>query len=409
MEMRNLYVRLTFPWFFLLQSISIIVGVRQIKKFKREESIMKRKLLAFLMTMMTVSALGGCGAEAGDTKAQEEKSQNTSTEEMNAEKKIEKAQEGEITVYTALEDEQVTEYLAKFNEEYPDIQVNVVRESTGIITAKLIAEKDNPQADIVWGTAASSMMVLDDMGCLKPYEPEGCDRILPQFKSDKEVPTWVGIDAWETAFVVNTEELEKLGVEKISSYEDLLNPKLKGHIVMSNPNSSGTGFLTVSALLQLYGKDTEEGWNYMDKLNENVSQYVHSGSKPAKMAASGECAVGISFGYAGISQREKGAPVEVVFPEEGSGWDLESNALMEKEEINPAAYTFLDWAISDETMDLYRVNYPIVTVENTGEYEGYDSNPLDQLIENDFSWAAENREDILNTWMEKYDSKSEAK
>ena len=328
---------------------------------------------------------------------------------MNAEKKIEKAQEGEITVYTALEDEQVTEYLAKFNEEYPDIQVNVVRESTGIITAKLIAEKDNPQADIVWGTAASSMMVLDDMGCLKPYEPEGCDRILPQFKSDKEVPTWVGIDAWETAFVVNTEELEKLGVEKISSYEDLLNPKLKGHIVMSNPNSSGTGFLTVSALLQLYGKDTEEGWNYMDKLNENVSQYVHSGSKPAKMAASGECAVGISFGYAGISQREKGAPVEVVFPEEGSGWDLESNALMEKEEINPAAYTFLDWAISDEAMDLYRVNYPIVTVENTGEYEGYDSNPLDQLIENDFSWAAENREDILNTWMEKYDSKSEAK
>lgn len=409
MEMRNLYVRLTFPWFFLLQSISIIVGVRQIKKFKREESIMKRKLLAFLMTMMTVSALGGCGAEAGDTMAQEEKSQNTSTEEMNAEKKIEKAQEGEITVYTALEDEQVTEYLAKFNEEYPDIQVNVVRESTGIITAKLIAEKDNPQADIVWGTAASSMMVLDDMGCLKPYEPEGCDRILPQFKSDKEVPTWVGIDAWETAFVVNTEELEKLGVEKISSYEDLLNPKLKGHIVMSNPNSSGTGFLTVSALLQLYGKDTEEGWNYMDKLNENVSQYVHSGSKPAKMAASGECAVGISFGYAGISQREKGAPVEVVFPEEGSGWDLESNALMEKEEINPAAYTFLDWAISDEAMDLYRVNYPIVTVENTGEYEGYDSNPLDQLIENDFSWAAENREDILNTWMEKYDSKSEAK
>ena len=126
------------------------------------------------------------------------------------------------------------------------------------------------------------MMVLDDMGCLKPYEPEGCDRILPQFKSDKEVPTWVGIDAWETAFVVNTEELEKLGVEKISSYEDLLNPKLKGHIVMSNPNSSGTGFLTVSALLQLYGKDTEEGWNYMDKLNENVSQYVHSGSKPRK-------------------------------------------------------------------------------------------------------------------------------
>ena len=374
---------------------------------------MKKKICIALIGALTAAAFAGCSgggsSQSGETTAETAGSQEAGTEASEG-GSAQKADSGEITVYTALEDEQVSDYLAKFNETYPDITVNVVRESTGIITAKLIAEKDNPQADLVWGTAASSMMVLDDMGALEPYEPEGCDRILPQFKSDKEVPTWVGIDAWETAFVVNTEELKKLGMEpeEIKSYEDLLDPRLKGQIVMSNPNSSGTGFLTVSAILQLKGKDSEAGWDYLDQLHENIAQYVHSGSKPAKMAASGECAVGISFGYAGISQRDKGAPVEVIFPEEGSGWDLEANALMKKEEINPAAYTFLDWAISDEAMDLYRVNYPIVTVENTGTYEGYDSNPLDQLIDNDFSWAAENRENILNEWMEKYDSKSEA-
>lgn len=374
---------------------------------------MKKKICIALIGALTAAAFAGCSgggsSQSGETTAETAGSQEAGTETSEG-GSAQKADSGEITVYTALEDEQVSDYLAKFNETYPDITVNVVRESTGIITAKLIAEKDNPQADLVWGTAASSMMVLDDMGALEPYEPEGCDRILPQFKSDKEVPTWVGIDAWETAFVVNTEELKKLGMEpeEIKSYEDLLDPRLKGQIVMSNPNSSGTGFLTVSAILQLKGKDSEAGWDYLDQLHENIAQYVHSGSKPAKMAASGECAVGISFGYAGISQRDKGAPVEVIFPEEGSGWDLEANALMKKEEINPAAYTFLDWAISDEAMDLYRVNYPIVTVENTGTYEGYDSNPLDQLIDNDFSWAAENRENILNECMEKYDSKSEA-
>lgn len=370
---------------------------------------MKRKLCVALITVLTMTAFSGCGGSSQEEKTEETNatSENTETTDEDA---ADKADSGEITVYTALEDEQVTDYLAAFNEEYPDIKVNVVRESTGIITAKLIAEKDNPQADVVWGTAASSMMVLDDMGALKGYEPEGCDRILPQFKSDKEVPTWVGIDAWETAFTVNTQELEKLGMtaDDIKTYEDLLDPRLKGHIVMSNPNSSGTGFLTVSAILQLNGKDSQEGWTYLDQLHENIAQYVHSGSKPAKMAASGECAVGISFGYAGLSQKEKGAPVEVIFPEEGSGWDLEANALMEKEEIQPAAYTFLDWAISDEAMNLYKENYPIVTVENTGTYEGYDSNPLEQLIENDFSWAAENRETILKEWMEKYDGKSEA-
>lgn len=376
---------------------------------------MKRKVCMALMAALLIGSFAGCGS-TGASSEQETQAAKTDSEESSQEDTqtsaqadgIEKADSGEITVYTALEDEQVTEYLAKFNETYPDITVNVVRESTGIITARLIAEKDNPQADVVWGTAASSMMVLDDMGALRPYEPEGCDRILPQFKSDKEVPTWVGIDAWETAFTVNTEELKKLGVDEITSYEDLLDPKLKGHIVMSNPNSSGTGFLTVSAILQMNGKDSEAGWDYLDKLHENIAQYVHSGSKPAKMAASGECAVGISFGYAGLSQKADGAPVEVVFPEEGSGWDLEANALMEKDEINPAAYTFLDWAISDDAMELYKVNYPIITIETTGGYEGYEGDPLDQLIDNDFSWAAENREDILNKWMEKYDSKSEA-
>ena len=115
-----------------------------------------------------------------------------------------------------------------------------------------------------------------------------------------------------------------------------------------------------------------------------------------------------SFGYAGLSQKEDGAPVEVIFPEEGSGWDLEANALINKDEINPVAYTFLDWAISDSAMALYKENYPIITTNDVGEYEGYEGDPLEQLIENDFSWAASSRDDILKTWMEKYDAKSEA-
>jgi iron(III) transport system substrate-binding protein len=314
-------------------------------------------------------------------------------------------------VYTALEDELVTEYLAVFNKQYPDIKVNVIRESTGIITARLLAEKDNPQADLVWGTAASSMMILDSLNLLEPYAPAGVNRILPNFKSDKSVPTWVGIDAWETAFTVNTVELAKLGlkVSDIKSYNDLLRPELKKHIVMSNPNSSGTGFLTVAGVLQLNGKDTNKGWDYLAKLHDNIDQYVHSGSKPAKMAAAGECVIGVSFGYAGISQKQKGAPVEIVFPSEGSGWDMEANALMKKPAINPAARTFLDWAISDDAMNLYKKNYPIIATGGDGTYDGYEGDPIKQLINSDFVWTAQNRESILNKWMAQFDSKSEAR
>jgi iron(III) transport system substrate-binding protein len=367
---------------------------------------------AALVPILTVAALSACASSsAGESSGTESvPAVETSAENDENDNTLQKSESGEITVYTALEDEQVTEYLAVFNAEYPNILVNVVRESTGVITARLLAEKDNPQADAVWGTAASSMMILDDAGMLEAYAPEGVAKILPEFKSNKSVPTWVGIDAWETAFTVNTVELEKLGlsISDITSYDDLLNPALKDHIVMSNPNSSGTGFLTVAGVIQLRGRDTDAGWDYLTKLHDNVNQYVHSGSKPAKMAAAGECVVGVSFGYAGISQKMDDAPVEVVFPVEGSGWDMEANAMMKKDSINPAVPIFLDWAISDPAMDLYKVNYPIIATGGDGNYDGYESDPVEQLIDNDFNWVAQNRDDILNEWITKFDSKSAA-
>jgi len=136
---------------------------------------------------------------------------------------------------------------------------------------------------------------------------------------------------------------------------------------------------------------------------------VHSGSKPAKMAAAGECVIGVSFGYAGISQKQKGAPVTTVFPIEGSGWDMEANALIKKDKINPAAKTFLDWAISDEAMNSYKASYPIISTGKGGNYDGFNSDPIKQLIDSDFAWTASNRETILSKWMTMFDSKSAAK
>jgi len=358
-------------------------------------------LLAVLLTVMFV----GCGNGTTESVSSSDTSASNTQTASN-----DPVESGEITVYTALEDEQVEEYLKVFNASYPNIKVHVVRESTGIITARLLAEKDNPQADLVWGTAASSLLVLDENNMLEPYAPAGVESILPQFKSDKSVPTWVGIDIWETAFAVNIVELEKLGltIADIKSYDDLLRPELQGHIVMPNPASSGTGLLTVTGILQIKGKDTEAGWNYLSDLHENIDQYVHSGSKPAKMAGAGECVIGISFGYACLKQQREGLPVEVVFPVEGSGWDLEANALMKKNTINPAALTFLDWAISDEAMALYKDNYPILANGRGGTYEGISGDPVAQLIDNDLAWVAANREKILEKWADKFDGKTVA-
>lgn len=314
-----------------------------------------------------------------------------------------------ITVYTALEDDQISGYLESFKVQNPDINVNIVRDSTGIITAKLLAEANNPQADVVWGTAASSLLVAEEKGLLEPYAPAGVEAVNASFRDDANPPAWVGIDVWMSAFCVNTVESEKLGLPIPKGWADLVNPVYKGHIVMSNPASSGTGFLSVSSILQ--NSPTEaEGWAYLDKLHANIAQYMHSGSRPCKAAGAGEFPIGISFDYRAVSQKNDGEPIQPVFPVEGSGWDVEANALIKKAEIKDAAKTFLDWAISPDVMAKYAESFSITSVKTDVPLpEGFIADPEAQLAENDLRWAAANRERILAEWTKRYDAKSEPK
>ena len=315
-----------------------------------------------------------------------------------------------ITVYTALENELVDKYLVSFREHHPDITVRVVRDSTGIITARLLAEGANTPADLVWGTAASSLLVLEERGMIEPYAPVGVQNVMPQFKDAANPPSWVGLNAWEVAIVLNTVEARSRNLPIITSYQDLLRPELNGLIIMSNPASSGTGFLFISGMIQLLGE--ERAWEFLDALHNNIAMYTHSGSAPARRAGQGEFPVGISFGYAGVAQLNRGFPVNIIFPAEGSGWDVEANALIKKPEIKEEAKLFLDWAISMDKMRLMQDDYAILSVNlGSGNVpQGYLRDPVSQLIpNNDLRWAAANRDRILAEWIRRYDGKSEAR
>jgi iron(III) transport system substrate-binding protein len=312
-----------------------------------------------------------------------------------------------VTVYTALEDDQIQNYLSSWRAKHPDINVNVVRDSTGVITAKLLAEKANPVADVVWGTAASSLLVAEQEGMLEPYAPAGLDQVNPRFRDQNNPPSWVGIDVWSSAYCVNTIESEKRNLPIPQGWDDLIKPVYKNQLVMANPASSGTGFLTVSAILQTRGE--EEGWKYLEALHQNMAQYTHSGSKPCKMAGQGEFPIGISFDYRAVRQKNDGEPIQPVFPKE-AGWDVEANALVKKADIKAASKTFLDWAVSPEASELYAKNFGITAVKTAAPLPtGFPANLEENLIDNDLVWAAENRDRILDEWTKRFDSKSEPK
>ena len=147
------------------------------------------------------------------------------------------AQKTQLLVYTALETDQLKAYQEGFNKVHPDIELKWVRDSTGVITAKLLAEKANPQADVVMGVAASSLALLDKQGMLIPYAPLNLDAIMSQYRDKKNPPAWFGMDVWGATVCFNTVEAQKRNIPKPETWKDLTKPIYKGQIVMPNPAS----------------------------------------------------------------------------------------------------------------------------------------------------------------------------
>jgi iron(III) transport system substrate-binding protein len=318
------------------------------------------------------------------------------------------AQKTKLTVYTALENDQLEPFKKAFEADNPTIEIAWVRDSTGVVAAKLMAEKDNPRADIIWGLAASNIGLMASQGMLEPYTPAGDSALKPMFKSGKSPETWVGMDAYFSILCFNTAEAAKDKKTRPTSWADLIKPEYKDSIVMPNPASSGTGYLTVAAWLQIMGE--EAGWKYMDALHQNIAQYIHSGSAPCVQAAKGERLIGIGLDTRGASEKTKGAPLDLIVPKEGLGWELEATAIVKGTKNLEAAKKLADWAASKKANELYAKTYPVVAYPGIAAMPpNYPADGEKAMIKNDVEWMAKNRDRILAEWTKRYDGKSAPK
>jgi iron(III) transport system substrate-binding protein len=267
----------------------------------------------------------------------------------------------------------------------------------------MLAESNNTQVDVIWGWAVTNMAGFVGKGMLEIYKPKGWSRIPSNFKDPNGY--WTAIDLYAAAFVGNKRVLKAKKLKMPASWHDLLDPSYKNLLIMPNPASSGTGFLQIASLLvmmdpQYKTKPIKDNlaWGFLKKLDKNMGQYIKSGSKPAKLTAAGEYAVGCSFAYVFTSLKRKGFPVEMALPAEGVGFELEANALVKGAKHKKAAKKFLDWAISKNAMKLYArfklgVTYPGIAGPK-------DLPPIAtvNLAPMDFPWQSTHRGEILSVW-----------
>ena len=309
------------------------------------------------------------------------------------------ARADEITVYTSYEEDDFAFFLEAMKQDLPDLQVNVLRLSTGDLAARMLAEASNPQHDVIWGYAVTNLLDPRILAMTEPYKPANFDRV-PERLRDPD-GRWFAVTGYMAAFCVNNEVLEKEGLQMPTSWADLTKPEFKGQVVMPNAASSGTGYLQIASILQMKGE--EDGWKFLKDLDANIAQYIKSGSKPCNAASQGEYAVGASFALRAVKNVIEGYPITMVIPSEGAGHELEANALMKASKHKEAAKRFLDWTLSDHAIEAYYDRYEFVTVGSgsmPAKYidAGMPADIQSVLFPMDYQWSAENRERIIERW-----------
>lgn len=313
-----------------------------------------------------------------------------------------------LQVYSTLEVENINDFKKAFEAENRDIEIVWLRDSTGVVTAKILAEQNAQRGDAIWGLAVTSTMQLKARGLLEPYAPKNVSALKPSFRDPSDPPSYTGMEGWVAAVCFNTIESRKLGLPKPASWFDLLDPKFKGKIAMPHPASSGTGYFHVSAWIQMWGE--EKAWAFMDKLHDNIAVYDHSGSQPCKQAATGEFPVGISAEISAADARTKGAPIEGLLMKEGGGWEMDTAAILKGTKNLAAAQRLMDFAASRKANELYATFVSQVAMPGVSStIPGYPPGVAESMIKNDFAWASENRARILAEWTRRYEGKAAKK
>lgn len=306
----------------------------------------------------------------------------------------------ELIVYSDIETDMLTKYGKAFHQEHPDIRIKWVRDSAGPIAARLLAEKESPKADVIFGLTLSSLLPLEPHGLLESYQPSDFSLVSPLMKDSRTNPLWIGVNAWTSNFCVNNKVLEKQGIPIPKTWQDLTKSEYKGQLIMPNPISSGTGYMGIITWLQVMGN--EKAWQYMSDLHVNMKMYTHSGCKPCQMAAQGEIAIGISSGICATPYLNKAAPLTVVTPTDGVGWEIEAVALVKNSSNKDAARKLIDFAVSEQAS---RIAIENDYIPNRFEFSTDKlKTTQDQLVNVDFAKSIGEKEHTLAIWRSRFDN-----
>ncbi|OJY04809.1 MAG: iron ABC transporter substrate-binding protein [Rhizobiales bacterium 63-22] len=237
-------------------------------------------------------------------------------------------------------------------EEKTGIKVNAVRLSAGEAYARIRAEARNPKSDVWWGGSGDTYVQAAQEGLLAEYKSPQMADLHPWAQHQAEITNYrsVATESSAIGFAYNEKILKEKGLQPPACWADLAKPEYKGEVQVANPNSAGTAYFALATIVQLMGEDP--AFDYLKKLNANVSAYPKSGSAPVKAAARGETGIAIAFSHDILALIDEGFPLKSVSPCEGTAFQVAAVGIVKGARHMDAAKKWIEWALSPEAQSM---------------------------------------------------------
>ncbi|MDF2821939.1 MAG: transporter substrate-binding protein [Clostridiales bacterium] len=361
---------------------------------------MKKRALAILLAAMLVMSMASCGKkDEKDATTKTKDDVTTTTTEAETPVVEETKLSGKLVVYSPHPLEFMDPLIQEF-ENRTGVSVEVIAAGTGELIKRIEAEAGNAQGDIMWGGTIA--LLGTNTSIFEQYTSVNEDAILPDYKNKTGAVT--AFTVVPSVLVVNTNLAA--GIE-INGYEDLLNPELKGKIAHCDPAKSSSSFEHVINMLNAMGNgDPEAGWDFTGKFIKNLDGKLLSGSSAVyKGVADGEYTVGLTFEEGAVKSLVDGAPVEVVYMEEGVICRADGIAVIKDAANIENAKAFIDFVTSKEAQEIVIAKLNRRTVRNdVGSANGLTAYEDIKILNDDVDWATSNKQAVLDKFKDLFTS-----
>jgi iron(III) transport system substrate-binding protein len=302
--------------------------------------------------------------------------------------------EGQVVVYTAAQST-IVQAIGPMFEKKTGIKVQFVEAGTGEVIKRAQAEKDNPLGDAFWALAAEPLAANADL--LEAYTVADDAKINPIYKKGMADGRVIPNNVTPMVIVYNKKLVSDAEAPK--TWKALADPKWKDKIAYAAADKSGSSYTILATLLTVYG-DGDAGWKLVEDIMKNA-KILPSSSRVPKGVADGEYHAGLTYEDAAMRQVAGGAPVGVIYPQDGTSVPPDGNALIKGAKHPKAARLFLDYAVSKEVMELLAEKFSLRSARtDVPPPKGFV--PLSEIkaVPYDMAWAGKNYAAFVKKWQD---------